>query len=171
MIEKLAEMLRMQLALDQAYFKEYGTSYEEILANNGYFYAILDEVGEWNHERKSLWCWWKKSQKQADRKKELEEFVDILHFAMSRDLAVEPDRSRILWYAELTFSPTTWHSDEYAFIDERIARFLWSVQKRREIVTAQLLKIGEEAGYSFDEIYETYLRKNRTNFERLQNGY
>ena len=48
--------------------------------------AYLDEVGELIHELKPLWCYWKKSQKEVDKQRVLEELADCLHFALSYEL-------------------------------------------------------------------------------------
>ena len=34
-----------------------------------------------------------------------------------------------------------------------------------------LLKLTEQLGFSFDEVYQEYLNKNKINYERLKNGY
>ena len=48
--------------------------------------AYLDEVGELIHELKPIWCYWKKSQKEVDKQRVLEELADCLHFALSYEL-------------------------------------------------------------------------------------
>ena len=35
----------------------------------------------------------------------------------------------------------------------------------------ELLKLTKCLGFTFDEIYQEYLRKNKINYERLKNGY
>lgn len=51
------EMLKMQKKLDVAIFEKAGMN--EYPKPEQYFLAILDEVGELNHEMKPKWCWWK----------------------------------------------------------------------------------------------------------------
>ena len=174
MTDKLKEMLEMQEQLDQAIFAEHEISYEEILKKNGFFWAILDELGEWNHEIKPEWCWWKKEKKPIDRQKVLEEFVDIFHFAMSRDLAAWNGlRWSVLPYTiegELLIE-----GRKNLPIEKRISWFLYRLAEPVDInkptMTGQVLSIAQAIGYSLDEIYEAYMAKNKINFERLANGY
>lgn len=170
MIDKLKDMLVIQAELNKKIFAEHGTSYDEILKNDGFFYAILDELGEWNHERKSEWCWWKKTQNPANRDKELEELVDVLHFALSHDLALNhgnPERVIDFWlsmdkpvtYSEVDVQPF------YKTITDMTA-----VIGRWEIVD-DVLEIAKSAGFTFDDLYNAYMAKNKVNHERLANGY
>lgn len=36
---------------------------------------------------------------------------------------------------------------------------------------AKLLDLTERLGFSFDDVYQEYLNKNKINYERLKNGY
>ena len=178
MIDKLKEMLEMQAKLDEAIFAEHGTSYEEILEGNGFFWAILDELGEWTHERKPEWCWWKKEKKPVNRQKELEEFVDTLHFAMSRDLAAWDGLKDGIHWSIFPFTiegELLTESRKNLSLEKRISWFLYRLAEPTNInkptMTGQALSIAQAVGYSFDEIYEAYMAKNKVNFERLANGY
>lgn len=77
--EMLFEMIQLQIAYDQAVYEEFETEYDETKTR----LALLDEIGETNHELKALWCWWKKTQKPVDWCKVLEELADCWHFALS----------------------------------------------------------------------------------------
>lgn len=47
--------------------------------------AILDELGELNHELKRLWAWWK-AMGDPDPVRVVDEASDVLHFVLIRDL-------------------------------------------------------------------------------------
>lgn len=173
MIDKLKEMLEMQAKLDEAIFAEHGTSYEEILKNHGFFYAILDELGEWNHERKPMWCWWKKGMAMVNGAKELEEFVDVFHFVMSHDLAyfktpkavimelVEPSEPMPLFYEDVEpLNPSKGVMALYNLLEGEYYPLIYV-----------FLRIAKGSGYTFEDIYNKYMAKNKINFERLANGY
>ena len=85
--ETIEDMLAMQEKLDETLLAVWGSTYDGLLRQRAYDRAILDEIGELNHELKADWCWWKKSQKPVDRSRVLEEFVDVLHFCLSQTLA------------------------------------------------------------------------------------
>lgn len=79
-VELIRKMLKMQAKLDKTIMDEYGlTEIDEEKLNM----AILDEIGELNHELKANWCWWKKTQAPVDEEKVLGELVDIWHFVLS----------------------------------------------------------------------------------------
>ena len=59
--EMLFEMIQLQIAYDQAVYKKFKTEYDEIKTR----LALLDEIGETNHELKAFWCWWKKQKNQS----------------------------------------------------------------------------------------------------------
>ncbi|WP_348688260.1 dUTP diphosphatase, partial [uncultured Dubosiella sp.] len=65
------EMLKMQKKLDVAIFEKAGM--KAYPKPEQYFLAILDEVGELNHEMKPKWCWWKANPGKVDKEKQLEE--------------------------------------------------------------------------------------------------
>ena len=69
--EMLEDMLDMQVKLDEVLLKVRGFTYRDLLRQRAYDRAILDELGELNHELKGDWCWWKKSQKPVDRQRVL----------------------------------------------------------------------------------------------------
>ena len=79
MIEHLKELLEMQRVLDENIYTTHNVEYDEEKT----YLALIDEIGELNHELKAEWCWWKKTVKPVDREKVLEELVDVWHFALS----------------------------------------------------------------------------------------
>lgn len=166
-IELIKEMLKMQAKLDEAIMKEYGlyTIYEENLS-----FAILDEVGELTHELKANWCWWKKTQPQVDEEKVLGELVDIWHFVLSwqnnfndgeEGLGSAPDVKRRIKEQSNLMHKTN---------DALINGFLRLVSFPLYRVEA-LIAITEYLGFTIEQVYECYCKKNKINYQRLKEGY
>ena len=79
MLEQLKELLEMQRVLDENIYTTHNVKYDEEKT----YLALIDEIGELNHELKAEWCWWKKNQAPVNKEKVLEELVDVWHFALS----------------------------------------------------------------------------------------
>lgn len=162
MLSTLKKMIDAQASYDQKVLAKFDTSYEEILAKHGYFFAILDEFGEWNHTRKARWGWWQVHKDEPSREMELEEFADILHFCISHDIAI---RGHAMKGHEL--APQGING-----IEDGISKIMSYLESGYSLtLTDVLLDIGQAAGYSMDEIFEAYMAKNKINRERLENGY
>lgn len=162
--EQLTQMFLMQKTLNQNILKEFG---QDAMTKEKLQLAIIDELGELTHELKGDWCWWKKTQKPVDRKRVLEELVDVYHFVMIWEMfkRVEYKIEYILKaYAIeiLMFCKNV----ENETLDYIICRMELDNHK-----LDWLLKLTEQLGFSFDEVYQEYLNKNKINYERLKNGY
>lgn len=164
MIQKINEMLKMQQALDGAIEKEHGLEYGKgRYTLEGLKLALLDELGEVNHENKGNWCWWKKTQAPVNREKLLEELVDSLHFALC-----------IAYHNEMTDKVEPFNLKDYRNIKERNINFIRLVAQALddEYYTLEyMIVIIESFGFTIDDAYEMYCRKNAINYLRLQNGY
>ena len=156
-MEQIKIMLDMQAVLDS-----------HITSNNGRIKltremvntALIDEIGEMNHELKGSWCWWKKTQAPVNREKVLEELVDVWHFALSfenhfgmgiidlNEHKVE-EQTKALRYSEIIGR----------LIESNIEKLYWC------------LALTKKLGYSMDEVYEGYLEKNKENHNRQARGY
>mgnify|MGYP000478326199 FL=1 len=166
-IELIKEMLKMQATLDEAIMKEYGLIciYEEKLS-----FAILDEVGELTHELKGNWCWWKKTQPQVDGEKVLGELVDIWHFVLSWQNNFNGGEEGLLTDDELMekVDDNRWSIEECGKgIVIKLADLsyspLWKVEP--------LIAITEYLGFTMEQVYEAYCKKNKINYQRLKEGY
>lgn len=159
--EQLTQMFLMQETLNQNILKEFG---QDSMTKEKLQLAIIDELGELTHELKGNWCWWKKTQKPVDRKRVLEELVDVYHFVMTWEMfkRVEYKIEYILKaYAIeiLMFGKNV----ENETLDYIICRMELDKHK-----LDWLLKLTEQLGFSFDEVYQEYLNKNKINYERLK---
>ena len=171
MKEKLLEMLKMQHEYNQLVFKEHGSdkyTFENLE------HALFDELGELNHELKATWCWWKHTQKPVDREKLLEEYVDCIHFGLCLLLKKYTNEKKLRHAVNQIAKLNTirdelidlmnlplifYYNDVASPIDKPYIRFHY------------LLCLGHKLGFTFDEIYEAYVKKNNINRERLKKGY
>lgn len=158
--EMINEMLTMQRALDEAIYKEHGTEFDEEKCT----LAMIDEIGEFNHEIKSTWCWWKKSQKEMDRDKTLEELVDIWHFALSltyhySDLLVKNNKFDCYKF-----------DDAQGVENEKLSYLYFWLQHKYHVLES-LYAIGLKFGFTLEDVYNAYKKKNQVNYERLANNY
>ncbi|WP_289501700.1 dUTP diphosphatase, partial [Faecalibaculum rodentium] len=56
-VTRWRKMLKLQAKLDERIVQGNGITYKDLLEGNRYVSAILDELGELNHELKGDWCW------------------------------------------------------------------------------------------------------------------
>ncbi len=159
MKEKIIEMLHIQEALDKSFMEYMGRTkpltIEEVRK------ALFDECGEVNHAMKAEWCYWKKSQKPVDRDELKEELADVYHFALTLhrlrcDFKFE--ESSYLHYKNF-FENRDWFETLQYVSDGGISSLY------RTIV------LTEKLGFTFDEMYEAYIAKNKVNYERMKEGY
>ena len=158
MLEQLKELLEMQRVLDDAIFKEHGiTKYP--LENMKL--ALFDELGELLHEFPTKYKHWKKTAVD-NREKGLEEYVDCLHFALS--ISNNTKLKKYIPYSECI-------EDKKIFDILNTIVLDLSFPYLRPFVLYNLFVLGNKLGFTWEEIYTTYKKKNAVNYERLKNGY
>lgn len=158
MKERIIEMLHIQEALDNS-FMEYVNN--DKLDVNKVSIALFDELGEVNHEMKAEWCYWKKSQEPINRSKLKEELSDVLHFVLTFHRITEgfdfnPDRVTVIESRHL--------QDDW----DKVLRIM-SLPDYDLIY--EYITLTEKLGFTFDEIYDAYMEKNKENYERMKRGY
>mgnify|MGYP003413175483 CR=1 FL=1 len=160
MLEQLKELLEMQRVLDESIFKEKGIT-EYPLDNMKV--ALFVELGELMNEFPTKFKHWKSS--AADnREKGLVEYVDCLHFALS--LANQIDDFKM---------NTSYENTELKYTNS-ICEIVYFISRNVEIdcyyaMFIGLFVLGKKLGFTWEEIYEAYKKKNAINYERLNNGY
>ncbi len=164
--EQLTQMFLMQKTLNQNILKEFG---QDSMTEEKLELAIIDELGELTHELKGDWCWWKKTQKPVDRKRVLEELVDVYHFVMTSEMmrrysSTDKEIDFILNKYNFYIS----YFDEIK--NERLDYLIGDISATCDKL-GELLKLTKCLGFKFDEVYQEYLNKNKINYERLKNGY
>lgn len=150
------EMIEMQKAYDQAVYKEFNCSFDREKCR----LALIDEIGEFNHEVKKSWCYWKHTQKSIDREKALEELADVWHFALSLAYhgAEEDGKDFYTLGKPMGGGPV---SNLYA----KMLCF------DCEGILEELILVGNAYDFSMEDVFEAYKKKNKINYERLSAGY
>ena len=164
--EQLKEIFQMQRTLNKSILDEFG---EESMTEEKLELAIIDELGELTHELKGDWCWWKKSQVPVNRKRVLEELVDVYHFVMTSEMMHSYLSNKdIIDIILIKYECSINHFNESK--KERLDYLIGDISAGYDKL-AVLLQLTKCLGFSFDEIYQEYLNKNKINYERLKNGY
>lgn len=153
--EKLYEMLCMQSRLDDAILKEHHSEFDMERSRR----ALIDELGEMNHEDKASWCWWKYTQSPVDRDKLLEELVDAWHFAMSIANHTNTPSSTV----------TSGEIIKYRAFTTSVL-IAWAITKY-ECILNIMIALTYNLGFNFDDVYSVYQKKNAINYKRLESGY
>ena len=161
--ELIKDMLERQKAYDAEVFKKHNVDY---VSKTQLESALFDELGELMHAQKSDWCWWKFTQEPTDKAKVFEEYADVLHFA--------------LMY-EIKFGTGCYQDEDIKWNYNKLKTDLGFGQAyafscaisltRDDNVLAYVIALGLHMGYSIEEIYNEYIRKNEINKERLAKGY
>lgn len=165
--ELIKEMLQMQTKLDEAIMKEYGLT--EIDKKNLGF-AILDEVGELTHELKGDWCWWKKSQAPVDEEKVLRELVDIWHFVLSYQNHFDSGEEKLIAEEQMIDHARTYFCEIKVF-KTGIIYLLADLSSINSNKLERLIAITEYLGFTVEQVYSAYCKKNKINYQRLKEGY
>lgn len=153
-IEMINEMLKMQEALDEAIYK--GHKCEFNIERT--YLALIDEVGELTHELKANWCWWKKKVNPVDNDKVLEELIDVWHFVLS---IINNTGVKIKWDGK----ELTCFSKLFNIISMLIN------YDELEDIDYYIVSLTYKLGFTIEDVYEAYIRKNKINYERLNSGY
>lgn len=167
-LRMIETMLKKQDELNSAIMKEFGLT---TISKEQIDMATLDEIGEFTHELKGDWCWWKKSQEPVDRNKALEELVDVFHFVLIYEL----------FYGSGNYLTNSGYDQEngqynYSYMVQLDIGFGIATALTRIIDLADsrlmyLLALSEHLGFCLEEVYAAYMRKNAINMERLKEGY
>lgn len=166
-LRMIETMLKKQDELNSAIMKEFGLT---TISKEQIDMATLDEIGEFTHELKGDWCWWKKSQEPVNRSKALEELADVFHFVLIYEL-LYGKRKYLTDPEQYWGSPCSYMPMVQMDIGFGIANALISILKLVDGRLMYLLALSEHLGFCLEEVYAAYMRKNAINMERLKNGY
>lgn len=161
MIEQLKELLIMQQMLDNNILKEKRINNYPV---EDMKIALLVELGELLNEFPTKFKHWKSSAKD-NREKGLIEYVDCLHFALSLanyyEIDVEEDKG--------VNNPFDYHkfNDCMKFNNKLLEEIYLNDMYRLSF----LFDLGKVLGFRWEEVYNTYKKKNKVNYERLKEGY
>ena len=155
-------MLHIQEALDNSFMEYMGNDKLDIEKVR---MALFDELGEVNHEMKAEWCYWKKSQKSVDREKLKEELADVWHFALTLHRLENGIKfyNGILYIIRKALNESEENIDWYYILQ--------TVSDCTKNNLYYVILLTEKLGFTFEEMYDAYIDKNKENYERMKRGY
>lgn len=161
--EMIKDMLERQKKYDAEVFKKHNIT---SVSRQQLESALFDELGELMHAQKGDWCWWKFTQEPVDVAKVLEEYVDVLHFALMYEInygaGCYENEDIECNYMSLKLDLELGQAFVYSSLFIRV---------RDNDALAYVIALGLHMGLSLEEIHKEYVRKNEINKERLANGY
>ena len=145
----IKKMLEAQKELDKANMKKGGlTEYPLEMVQTAYRVELGELLQEWKQFK-----FWKLNKGEIDRDKMLEEWADCMHFALSLFIQeeIEEDISKYCSYLET-----------YEIIERCFNLYF---------VLENTLALGLKLGYTLEELEQAYWKKNKINWERIENNY
>lgn len=159
MKEKIIEMLHIQEAVDKSFMEYMGRT--EPLKVEEVQKALFDELGEVNHAMKADWCYWKKSQKPVDINELKEELADVYHFALTMHMLTHG----------FTFDEVAYSYGKDSYKNDDWFEVLKYISDDGGFELYDTIILTEKLGFTFDEMYEAYIDKNKVNYQRMKEGY
>lgn len=161
-LEQLNEMIEMQRQLDKYIMDKQGVEYTDE-ASDKIRLALFVELGELFNELPSIFKYWKPNAIDK-RDKALVEYVDCLHFTMSLHYFNCDDEAKLYTLAL--------HKDcVYKNLDE-ILDCIFVIDKsayHQSNLLSEILNLGHYLGFTWEEVYSTYIEKNKINYDRQVN--
>lgn len=159
----LIELFDMQKQLDKRIHIEHGLEGKNLLPSK--ILALQVELGELANETRCFKFWSNKMPSPKDVI--LEEYVDCLHFILSIGL----DRGlRDVKLKQIYNSNDL--TDQFRDIFTYINTFQYEpTMEHYEKLFNQFLLLGRKLEFTEEEIFRSYLEKNRINHERQDQGY
>lgn len=158
-INLIKELFETQKELDQEIFDKYNMTRVSL---DSVQLALIDEIGELNHELKASWCWWKSTQAPVNKEKVLEELVDCLHFCLIYDYTIMNDTKN--YYRSTAIEIQNKETKE------------GTAKKFRNLINTSFklhsfVQLMKELDFTFEEVVEAYFKKNQVNHQRVREGY
>lgn len=163
-LRMIETMLKKQKELISDTMKEFGLT---TIGDEQLSQALLCEVGEFISETKQDWCWWMKNPPAVDESKKLGELVDIWSLVLT-DVAI--NRHGLL-PSSLSWIDECIDVEKNFYRDCGFTRGLAELASYRSLQLEKIIALSELLGYSLEQIYTEYMKKNKVNRERLESGY
>ena len=151
------------------YIKKQQTILDERILNGNEYpaekmkIALFVELGELMNELPTYFKHWKESAVN-NKEKALEEYVDCLHFTVS-----------LLNYndVDIDFTYNDCFPDRNPYSRFKISNELMTVVSMSGYYLSikSLFTLGHYFGFTWEDIYQAYLKKNKINHERQNGGY
>ncbi|KLA07168.1 Dimeric dUTPase [Bacillus cereus] len=174
MKEKLQEILEMQRVFDARVCEEHGLEPNKRVDN--LVLALYVELGELANETRCFKDWSVKP--PSEREIILEEFVDGIHFVNSLALVFDREEALLSIKVEPVNKGIT-IVEQFNRVYSAISSMDWVYKNSKwRDVEHELVKVyqeyfwlGQALGFTFDDIYSAYIKKNKKNHERQDVGY
>jgi dimeric dUTPase (all-alpha-NTP-PPase superfamily) len=163
-VMNIEKLLDMQEKLDQHIEQEHGLENADLIEKK--ILALLVEMGELANETRSFKFWSKKS--SSSKEVILEEFVDGIHFILSLGLEIG--------IQQFDLGETNYANEDVTkqFLEVFKSANHFSEEPSVEHFQ-QLFRhyvyLGELLGFSHEEVFDAYVKKNEVNYNRQKEGY
>lgn len=168
-MDSLHSLFNIQKELDQKIIVTHGLENEVFIRQK--CMALTVEMAELANETRIFKYWSLKG--PSAREVILEEYVDSLHFLLSIGLEIKVDQQQLT--AELHMDTKQGEEDLFAAFEDMFAGIQQFSQAQQEHDYKQLfqafLDLGQVLQFSWPQIKEAYLQKNRINHQRQEQGY
>lgn len=165
----LSKLFEMQRKLDEHIIEKKCLQGQDLLPNT--ILALYAELGELLNECRFFKQW--SDDKEMRRDKALVEYIDCLHLILSigNQLNINTEQEFML--------PGESDLSQCFALVYRYISILWSRYRDDDVHTPvawlfafqQILCLGELLGFTWSEIEQAYMNKNKINHERQDNGY
>ena len=161
MVKQLKELIEMQKKLDEDIFIKRGIKeYPEMNMR----IALFVELGELMQEFPTKFKHWKRTAID-DPEKGIEEYVDCLHFALS--LYYHMNTHSYSFLPEYD-TPEIGDSNIYETLDSIVGMVGLSLY---DSALYYLFLLGKLLGFTWDDVMKAYKKKNKVNYDRIEQGY
>lgn len=159
----LNPLFEMQRVLDERIIDDKGLEGQDLIPNS--ILASIVELAECANEWRGFKHW---SNDQEPRAELLEEFVDKLHFLLSIGLqfGFSQHVSKINIYKELDITTqflSLFHATTLLNRFRELSQYT--------LTLGMFFGLGEMLGFTWGQIEEAYIDKNKINHQRQSNGY
>ncbi|WP_209122051.1 dUTP diphosphatase [Alkalihalobacillus sp. BA299] len=161
----LEKLFNMQRQLNERIIREHQLEGQDLLAEQ--ILALEVELGELANETRCFKYWSNKP--PADRHIILEEYVDGLHFILSLGI--------VLKFEDVQLQEKRYDSEiSLVNVFQRVFDLITKLSENQsdesfiELFTTYLL-LGEQLGFTHEDIEQAYFEKNEVNHKRQDEGY
>lgn len=160
----LLDLKRMQDAYELKVYEKYGITEYPFSENK---LALLVELGELANEVKSFKYWKNPENRNSDMEKLREEFADCMHFALSLEDITDIAKMDV---SDDKFKSILDEPDSQVTINDLFNSVFFNVTTHNQILL-NVLYLGMSLGLTMTDIVVEYVKKNKINYERLENNY
>lgn len=163
--EDITLMIQKQKELDQLKFAKAKLKEYPLDEMNC---ALFCELGELLQEVPTLFKYWKKSAIN-NLEKALEEYVDCVHFLLSLYIHESKFSIESIDVPEYNGVKTSLYYDTFKMI--QLPYGVSTQFSSFEVRFAKLWAIGKHLNFTWEQVYEAYMKKNAVNIERAKGDY